>query len=137
MTRVRTRDYKVYGMKNWGLSKDIFFVILLVLWCLHWYCSGYNYSILSRILHSPIICQCTFFTHYIALALANSVKGNCLYVPSSINWVIKFLPARFKSVKILDNKLHQKLKIYINILKTSCFPNPLFLIICIYFRYLP
>ena len=30
-----------------------------------------------------------FFTHYIALALANSVKGNCLYVPSSINWVIK------------------------------------------------
>ena len=124
-------------MKNWGLSKDIVFVILLVLWCLHCYCSGYNYSILSRILHSPIICQCTFFTHYIALALANSVKGNCLYVPSSINWAIKSLPARFKSVKILDNKLHKKLKIYINILKTSCFPNPLFLIICIYFRYLP
>ena len=124
-------------MKNWGLSKDIFFVILLVLWCLHWYCSGYNYSILSRILHSPIICQCTFFTHYIALALANSVKGNCLYVPSSINWVIKFLPAGFKSEKILDTKLHQKIKIYKNVIKKSCCPNPLFQTICTYFSYLP
>ena len=46
----------------------------------------------------PSFVNVLFFTHYIALALANSVKGNCLYVPSSINWVIKFLPVGFKSV---------------------------------------